>query len=38
VTALLRCRGSLAEIAALFAAEAPERLDWTPDIWPGELS
>jgi putative SOS response-associated peptidase YedK len=36
MTALLRCRGSLAEIATLFSAEAPEQLAWTPNIWPGE--
>ena len=36
MTALLRCRGTLGKIAALFAAEAPARLDWTPEIWPGE--
>jgi len=35
MTALLRCRGSLAEIAGLFGAEAA-RLAWTPEIWLGE--
>lgn len=36
MTSLLRCRASLSEIAALFEAQAPGPLAWTPAIWPGE--
>lgn len=36
MTALLRCRGAVSEMASQFAAEPDEALAWTPIIWPGE--
>ncbi len=36
MTALLRCRGALSEIGKQFDTAVPDKLDWTPVIWPGE--
>jgi len=36
MTALLRCRGSSAEMAQSFGAVADPGLDWRETIWPGE--
>ena len=32
---LYRCRTSLGEVAALFAATPPPRADWSAELWPG---
>ena len=36
MTKLIRCRGSLAEIASTFDAQPTSVLHWHGDIWPGE--
>jgi putative SOS response-associated peptidase YedK len=36
MTALLRCRGALSEVQALFGAEPCGKPTWKPLIWPGE--
>lgn len=36
MTALLRCRGALSEMQALFGAEPCGKPVWEPSIWPGE--
>lgn len=36
MTKLIRCRGSLAEIASIFDARPVSRLRWRSEIWPGE--
>lgn len=36
MTSLIRCRGAVSEIAALFHAVPDAGLDWRPHSWPGE--
>lgn len=35
MVALYRCRTSLKEVAAMFAADAPDHAEWSAEVWPG---